>query len=137
MKAAAVAAQVDDGVVLAADTVGWCDGQPVLKPADEADARRILHMLGRPRSRTLDGRLPLAQARRRANRLAGTQPRGDEANVRQLRFRHYLQTRQWEGCSGAYAIQEENDPLLTVEGSVSNVIGLPMESLSRRIWPFV
>jgi septum formation protein len=44
---------------------------------------------------------------------------------------NYLCTRQWEGCSGAYAIQEENDPLLTVEGSISNVIGLPMESLAR------
>jgi septum formation protein len=43
----------------------------------------------------------------------------------------YLKTRQWEGCSGAYAIQEQNDPLLTVEGSVTNVIGLPMESLAR------
>ena len=45
---------------------------------------------------------------------------------------HYLATRTWEGCSGAYAIQEEGDPYLTVaEGSVSNVIGLPMESLVR------
>jgi septum formation protein len=43
----------------------------------------------------------------------------------------YLKTRQWEGCSGAYAIQEEGDPYLSVvEGSVSNVIGLPMESLA-------
>jgi septum formation protein len=40
----------------------------------------------------------------------------------------YLHTRQWEGCSGAYAIQEQDDPLLTVEGSVTNVIGLPMET---------
>src|SRR3712207_6396474 len=26
----------------------------------------------------------------------------------------YLATRKWEGCSGAYAIQEEGDPYLTV-----------------------
>jgi predicted house-cleaning NTP pyrophosphatase (Maf/HAM1 superfamily) len=43
----------------------------------------------------------------------------------------YLQTRQWVGCSGAYAIREEGDPLLSVEGSVTNVVGLPMESLGR------
>jgi septum formation protein len=42
----------------------------------------------------------------------------------------YLKTRQWEGCSGAYAIQESGDPYVRViEGSVSNVIGLPMETL--------
>jgi septum formation protein len=35
------------------------------------------------------------------------------------------------GCSGAYAITFPHDPYLTVEvGSTSNVIGLPMESLS-------
>ena len=46
IKAAAVAATIDAGVVLAADTVGWCDRKPVLKPEDEADAHRILKMLG-------------------------------------------------------------------------------------------
>jgi septum formation protein len=46
----------------------------------------------------------------------------------------YLKTRKWEGCSGAYAIEVPHDPYLTVEeGSVSNVIGLPMESLARAI----
>jgi septum formation protein len=46
----------------------------------------------------------------------------------------YLKTRKWEGCSGAYAIELPHDPYLTVEeGSVSNVIGLPMESLTRAL----
>jgi len=46
----------------------------------------------------------------------------------------YLQTRKWEGCSGAYAIELPHDPYLTVEeGSVSNVIGLPMESLEQAL----
>jgi len=41
----------------------------------------------------------------------------------------YLATRTWEGCSGAYAIQEENDPYVrVVRGSFSNVVGLPMET---------
>jgi septum formation protein len=44
----------------------------------------------------------------------------------------YLATRQWRENSGAYAIQEPVDPYLrVVEGSVSNVIGLPMESLTK------
>src|SRR5437764_7984065 len=46
LKAAAVAEQVDDGLVLAADTVGWLDGRVIGKPADETDARRILTTLG-------------------------------------------------------------------------------------------
>jgi septum formation protein len=44
----------------------------------------------------------------------------------------YLATRSWRGHSGAYAIQEQGDPYVrVVEGSVTNVIGLPMESLTR------
>jgi septum formation protein len=130
MKAAAVAAQIDSGVVLAADTVGWCDGRPVLKPEDAADARRILSMLaGRWHElwtgvclwRKPDG---LQIAWQELSRVH-MKPLADSE------IEDYLETRQWEGCSGAYAIQEENDPLLTVDGSVTNVIGLPMESLSR------
>ena len=33
---------VSEGLVLAADTVGWVDGAVVGKPNDEADARRML-----------------------------------------------------------------------------------------------
>jgi septum formation protein len=44
----------------------------------------------------------------------------------------YLATRQWQNNSGAYAIEGENDPhVRVVHGSLSNVIGLPMESLGR------
>src|SRR5439155_10557249 len=46
MKAAALAPQVAEGVVIAADTVGWLGGQVIGKPEDEADARRILKALG-------------------------------------------------------------------------------------------
>src|SRR5438876_2423422 len=46
LKAAAVAPRIDSGLVLAADTTGWINGQIIGKPADEADARRILRTLG-------------------------------------------------------------------------------------------
>jgi septum formation protein len=136
MKAAAVVELVHDGVVLAADTVGWCDGKPVLKPNDEADARRILRKLaGRAHElwtgiclwRKPDG---LQIAWQELSRVTMKSMTEDAIS-------NYLCTRQWEGCSGAYAVQEENDPLLTVEGSISNVIGLPMESLARHLSLFV
>lgn len=136
MKAAVVARPVDYGVILAADTVGWCDGRPVLKPDDENDARRILTMLaGRTHElwtgvclwRQPDGVQLVWQELSRVSMKAMT---ADEIDA-------YLRTRQWEGCSGAYAIQESGDPLLTVEGSVTNVVGLPMESLARNLSDFV
>src|SRR5436190_21944269 len=45
LKAAAVAPKIEDGLILAADTVGWLDGQVIGKPADVQDARRILTKL--------------------------------------------------------------------------------------------
>jgi len=130
MKVAAVAATVNDGVVLAADTVGWCDGRPVLKPDDEGDARRILRMLGGRHHelwtgvclwRQPDGLQLAWQEMSRVHMKAMSDAELDD----------YIRTRQWVGCSGAYAIKEEGDPLLTVDGSVTNVVGLPMESLGK------
>jgi septum formation protein len=130
MKAAAVAATIDAGVVLAADTVGWCDGRPVLKPEDEDDARRILRMLGGRAHQLWTGvclwRQPdgVQLAWQEVSRVHMKAMSAAELN-------DYIQTRHWVGCSGAYAIREDGDPLLTVEGSVTNVVGLPMESLGR------
>jgi nucleoside triphosphate pyrophosphatase len=130
-KAAAVAPTIPDGVVLAADSVGWIDGRVIGKPEDEADAGRILQ--------TLSGRVHQLWTGVCLWRVAdGWQLQWQEVSrvkMKQLpatEIESYLKTRQWEGCSGAYAIQEENDPYLTVvEGSLSNVIGLPMESLTK------
>ncbi len=44
----------------------------------------------------------------------------------------YIASRQWESNAGAYAIKEDGDPYIEiVEGSITNVIGLPMETLQR------
>jgi septum formation protein len=132
MKASAVAATVDVGDILAADTVGWCDGRPVLKPEDEADARRILRMLGGRQHelwtgvclwRKPDGLQLAWQEQSRVHMKA----------MSETELNDYIHTRQWVGCSGAYAIKEEGDPLLTVEGSVTNVVGLPMETLGQNL----
>jgi septum formation protein len=130
-KAAAVGPTVADGIVLAADSVGWIDGHVIGKPEDEADARRILQ--------TLSGRVHELWTGVCLWRAAdGWQFQLQEVSRVKMKelsageIDEYLKTRQWEGCSGAYAIREEGDPYLTVvEGSVSNVIGLPMESLAR------
>jgi septum formation protein len=128
LKAAAVAPKVADGVVLAADTVGWLNGEVIGKPADAADARRILKALGGTEHELWTGvvlwRRPddLQLAWQEVSRVAFKRLSDSEIDA-------YLATRTWEGCSGAYAIQEKDDPYVrVVEGSVSNVIGLPMET---------
>jgi septum formation protein len=132
-KAAAVGPTVADGIVLAADSVGWIDNHVIGKPDGEADACRILQ--------TLSGRVHELWTGVCLWRTSdGWQLQWQEVSRVQMKelsageINDYLMTRKWEGCSGAYAIQEEGDPYLTVvEGSVSNVIGLPMESLAKAL----
>jgi septum formation protein len=133
LKAAAVAPRIDEGVILAADTIAWINDHPILKPADESDARRILReMAGREHDlwtgvvlwRRPDDLQIIWQERTQV----AVAPLSDaELDV-------YLATRSWRGHSGAYAIQEKDDPYVrVVAGSITNVIGLPMESVAERL----
>jgi septum formation protein len=133
LKAAAVAPQVDEGIVLAADTLGWLHGHAIGKPADAADARRILRCLSGTQHELWTGvclwRRPddVQVAWQEVSQVA-------MAQLTETELDSYLATRTWQGCSGAYAIQEEGDPYVSiVRGSMSNVIGLPMESLTKML----
>jgi septum formation protein len=130
-KAAAVAPKVTEGLVLAADTVGWVDGKVVGKPADVDDARRMLRRM----SGTIHELWTGVVVWRRPDNLQLTWQELSQVAFRPMsdgEIEEYLQTRQWQGCSGGYSIQERDDPHLTIiEGSWSNVVGLPMETLER------
>ena len=131
LKAAVVAPRVDEGLVLAADSVAWLDGRVIGKPADEADARRILRFLGGREHELWTG---VCLWRRPDDLQIAWQERSRVLfkGLTEAELDDYLATRTWQGCSGAYAIKEEGDPYIrVVEGSVSNVIGLPMETLER------
>jgi septum formation protein len=131
LKANAVASQIDAGILIAADTVAWIDGAVIGKPADEADARRILRQLGGREHELWTGvtlwRRPdnLQVIWQEVTRVFFRPMSNDELEA-------YLKTRRWENNSGAYAIEGPDDPFVkVVQGSLSNVIGLPMESLAK------
>jgi septum formation protein len=133
LKAAAVGPRVNAGVVLAADTVGWLNSEVIGKPADDVDARRILRLLAGTEHELWTGvclwRRPddLQVAWQEVSRVAMSPLTDAEVDA-------YLATRTWQGCSGAYAIQEGYDPYVrVVRGGVSNVIGLPMETTSMML----
>lgn len=133
LKAAAIAPHIDDALIIAADTVGWLNGRVVGKPDDEADARRIITSLSGTVHELWTGvclwlRPGDWQFTWQERSLVRMKP------LTEAEIDAYLKTRKWEGCSGAYAIELPHDPYLTVEsGSVSNVIGLPMESLENAL----
>jgi septum formation protein len=131
LKAAAVAPSMDKGIVLAADSVGWIAGQVIAKPVDRDDARRILRLLSGTEHELWTGVILW----RRPDNVQLAWQESSRVAFRALsdgEIETYLDTRLWEGCSGAYAVQGREDPYVrVVEGSVSNVVGLPMESLGE------
>jgi septum formation protein len=129
LKAAAVAPRIDDGLVLAADTIAWINDHTILKPVDEADARRILREMA-GREHDLWTGVVLWRRPDDVQIAWQEQTRVAVAPLSDAQLDVYLATRSWRGHSGAYAIQEKDDPYVrVVRGSITNVIGLPLESV--------
>ncbi len=131
-KAADVARRIGRGLVLACDTVVECDGQVLGKPADEGHARQMLRTLSGRRHRVLSGLclwpVPVNEPR---TRVAVTTLQMDPLSDRQLD--EYLAGGQWEGKAGAFGYQDGLDWVHVVEGSESNVVGLPLELLAEML----
>jgi len=119
-------------VVLGCDTVAECGGRILGKPRDEEQARTMLETLSGREHRVLSGLclwpLPDGQP---AVRVAVTTLRMDRLTPEQLDA--YLAGGQWEGKAGAFGYQDGIDWVHVVEGSASNVVGLPLELLAEMI----
>ena len=125
-KAEAVIAAGGGGLILACDTLAEVDGEPLGKPADRADARRMLAALSGREHRVVSGvclwRHPGSEpALADAESVLAMAPLTDEF------LDWYLATGLWEGKAGACGFQDERLPLRLVSGSPSNVVGLPLE----------
>jgi len=129
-KAASVARRLHSGVVLGCDTVVECVGRILGKPADEQDARAMLQALSGREHRVLSGLClwPLPDGPPRT-RVAVTLLRMDSLGPRELD--EYLASGQWEGKAGAFGYQDRLGWVHIVEGSPSNVVGLPLETLAE------
>ncbi|HSK69518.1 MAG TPA: Maf family protein [Candidatus Limnocylindria bacterium] len=122
-KARAAAAHFQGDTILAADTLVSVDGEALAKPADEADARRMLSMLsGRWHSVftgvcVLRGTYEQAEAAETLVRFSALAPKDVAA---------YIRSGEPFGKAGAYAIQGMAGMYVPeIRGSFTNVVGLP------------
>lgn len=136
-KAASVAADHRDRLILGADTtVSSEDGRLFGKAADAEQARRILSSLMGTTHQVITGITLLHAAGGRR------QIRHDVTHVTMRRLTddqldEYIRGGQWQGKAGAYGIQDENDPFVErIDGSFSNVVGLPVELLQKMLKSF-
>jgi septum formation protein len=131
-KAADVARRVGHGLVVGCDTVAECDGQILGKPPNIDVARRMLELLRGREHRVLSGLCVWDYPDRQPNtRVAVTRLRMDLLSDSQID--EYLESYLWEGKAGAFGYQDRHGWLHVVEGSESNVVGLPMEMLAEML----
>ena len=131
-KAADVAARVDLGTIIGCDTVAECCGQVLGKPANREHARQMLDLL-RGREHHVYSGLCVWQrpSDERRVEVEGTRLVMDAISEAELDA--YLATGAWEGKAGAFGYQDGLDWVHVIEGSESNVVGLPMELLARML----
>jgi septum formation protein len=123
-KADAGAAIRPDTIVLGADTTVVIDGQALAKPADAADAARMLRLLSGRVHDVLTG-ICLCQGRRRLLHVETTRVR--MALMGEPEIEWYVSTGEPFDKAGAYAIQGRASRFVEgLEGSYSNVVGLPI-----------
>ena len=121
-----------ESIVLACDTVVECNGQILGKPFDEHHARQMLKMLSGQEHQVLSGlclwKMPAGQP---LIRMAITKLRMDTLSDALLE--EYIASGQWEGKAGSFGYQDRLGWVHIVEGSESNVVGLPMELLAEML----
>ncbi len=125
-KAAAI--EVGD-LVIACDTDVVLDGEVLGKPADASEAHAFLDRMSGRAHTVMSGLVVVADGEERSGVEKTTvvfKQLSDAEKERYVRFG------EWEGRSGGYAIQTLGSTLVErIEGSVSNVVGLPVGLLAE------
>lgn len=125
-KAKVVAGQVPEDVVLAADTVVAFGDKALGKPADAEEARKMLKLLGGTTHIVITGVAVMCGA----SGLSQTRTAMSAVKMRKLtadEIESYVASQQWQGKAGGYGIQDDDPFVTNMAGSLSNIVGLPME----------
>jgi septum formation protein len=124
-KAAAVVGEL----VIACDTDVVLDGEVLGKPADASEAREYLDRMSGRAHVVMSGLVVVVDGEERVGveKTTVVFKRLSEAEKER-----YVRFGEWEGRSGGYAIQTLGSSLVErLEGSVSNVVGLPVGLLAE------
>jgi septum formation protein len=132
-KARTVAARFPAALVLGADTMVCLDDMIFGKPADLAEASRMLVQLQGRTHQVITGVCLVRQEARRSRLFAVA----TDVTFRPLspaRIQDYLAAINPLDKAGAYAIQEQGEQIVAgISGSFSNVVGLPLERLKEAL----
>ena len=120
-------------LVLGADTVAAIGATVIGKPADRADAVRILTRLSGTTHRVVTG-CSLVDVETGEVETFVTSTGVTMRELTPEEIAAYVASGEADGKAGAYAIQETGDRFVTnLDGSFANVVGLPIEDLRAHL----
>jgi len=136
-KAKTVAAKYPDSLVIGADTIVDFHGQIIGKPANAEDAERITRKLFSKPHKVITA-VALVRSSDNTEIVKSDITEVYPKKMTNEQLTEHIKSESWRDKAGAYAIQENGDEFLEkIEGSLTNVMGLPMELLQQLLRGFV
>ncbi|UCF42215.1 MAG: septum formation protein Maf [Planctomycetota bacterium] len=132
-KAKSVAGDFPDRLVIAADTVVDFDGEIVGKPTDAKEAERITRKLFSKPHKVITA-VAVVRLEEGVELVESDSTTVYPRKMSEQQMAEHIKGGSWKDKAGAYAIQEEGDEFIEkIDGSLTNVMGLPMELLERML----
>jgi septum formation protein len=132
-KAQSVAEKYPDCLVIGADTVVDFGGEIIGKPADATEAGEITEKLFSAPHKVITGIAIV----RRSDGIELVESDSTTVYPKKLtseQISKHINSESWRDKAGAYAIKETGDEFVErIDGSLTNVMGLPMEVLQRML----
>jgi septum formation protein len=132
-KANDVAGKYPDSIVIGADTVVDFEGQIIGKPRDAKHAEEITRMLFSKPHKVITGVAIICKSRNLKIVEAETTVVYPN-KLTDAQIAEHIRSGIWRDKAGAYSISD-NDPFVDhIEGSMTNVMGMPMELLKELLF---
>jgi septum formation protein len=130
-KAKDIAEDYPDAVVIGADTIADFDGEIIGKPQDHKHAEQITQKLFSKLHKIITG-LAIIKLNDNLQLVESDTTVVYPRKMSKQQIAEHIKGGTWQGKAGAYAIQETGDEFIEkIEGSMTNVMGLPMELLQK------
>jgi len=126
-KAIDVAEDFPDMLIMGVDTVVDLDGEIIGNPDDAEHAEQIIRMLFNSPHKVITA-VALVRASDVIQIVRAASTTVYPKKLTEAQIKAHIKNGSWKGKAGAYGIQETGDEFVErIEGSYTNVIGLPME----------
>jgi septum formation protein len=120
-----------NAIIIAADTIILLDGEIIGKADNEEEAFNILKKLV-GRSHELITGISITETNNSKINIDIEITKVQFLELSDDEIRSYIKTSEWKGRAGAYSIRDKASLFIKkIEGSSSNVIGLPMHKLYK------